>query len=483
MQGSVVLWTLVLGHLPQEGMKMLTPLRSTSLATLAAAFLIGCSTEKHAPQSRTALSEYNSGNYSAAVSTLRPLAAKTDEDYVLNNVRLGSAALCEYDLKEAEAAFLRAYEVINSTGVNDAGRATAAALFAEKAKVWKGEPFERAMVNFYLGLCYYMQEDYNNARAAFENALFKLRDYGEQKTATAGASDPYKEVESDFTIAYVMLAKCHQRLGDAAKAKSFFDRVARLRPELRPLIDRASGGSNVLLVVDHGVGPKKTWQYDNSVVAFVPKPAEAGAMAPAHLVVTGKPINLQGASLPPIDLLALAQEKRWQSIDTIRLTKSAIGTGMMAAGAYEGTRDRDDRDEGTALGLLLGGALLKSTATGDVRHWEMLPRTTYILPLRLTPGRHDVTVTFADGSTQTLRGIVAPPEQKEATYYLRPSRIARAMNWPPPAYTGPFAPAPPKDVVPAPVKVPTAQKQASAPPAKPATMPAGVISRSGAVQR
>ena len=469
----------------------LLQIRRSNLAALALSAILftGCSTEKHAPQSRSALSEYNSGNYSAAITTLKPLAAKTDEDYVLNNARLGSAALCEYNLKEAEAAFLRAYEVINSTGVNDAGRATAAALFAENAKVWKGEPFERAMVNFYLGLCYYMQEDFNNARAAFENALFKLRDYGEQKAAasgnTGGKSDPYKEVESDFTIAYVMLAKCHQRLGDTAKAKTFFDRVAKLRPDLKPLIDRAAGGSNVLLVVDHGIGPKKTWQYDNSVVAFVPKPAEAGGIAPAHLVVTGKPINLQGAGMAPIDLLALAQEKRWQDIDTIRLTKSAIGTGMMAVGAHEGTRSRDDRDEGTALGLLLGGALLKSTATGDVRHWEMLPRTTYILPLRLTPGRHDVTVTFPDGSTQTLKGIVAPPEQKEATYYLRPSRIARAMNWPPPNYTGPFVPTPEKNVVPPPVNVPVVQKQAAAPTTKPAATPAaaGTVSKNQPIER
>ena len=47
----------------------------------------------------------------------------------------------------------------------------AAAVLAEKLKVWKGEPFERAMVNFYLGLIYYIQQDYGNARAAFENAL------------------------------------------------------------------------------------------------------------------------------------------------------------------------------------------------------------------------------------------------------------------------------------------------------------------------
>ena len=71
----------------------------------------------------------------------------------------------------------------------------------EKIKVWKGEPFERAMANFYLGLIYYMRHDYNNARGAFENALFKLRDYGEGKDK----KDEYRRVESNFALACVML--------------------------------------------------------------------------------------------------------------------------------------------------------------------------------------------------------------------------------------------------------------------------------------
>src|SRR5687768_15442711 len=85
----------------------------------------GCTAEKH-PRAQLGVNDYLVGDYRRAREVLRPLAAKTDEDYVLNNVRLGSAALSDYDLREAEAAFYRAYEVINSVGVNDAGRSSAA---------------------------------------------------------------------------------------------------------------------------------------------------------------------------------------------------------------------------------------------------------------------------------------------------------------------------------------------------------------------
>src|SRR5579864_6166892 len=170
----------------------------------------GCqnAAQQHAEQ---AVGDYFMGDYASAERLLKPLAEKTDENFVLNNVRLGSAALAAYDLDTAEAAFLRAYEVMNSVGVNDGGRTAGAVLVSENVKVWKGQPFERAMVNFYLGLVYYMRHDYGNARGAFENALFKLRDYGEGDQA----GDRYRAVESNFALGYLMLARSYQRLGRA----------------------------------------------------------------------------------------------------------------------------------------------------------------------------------------------------------------------------------------------------------------------------
>jgi len=66
----------------------------------------------------------------------------------------------------------------------------------------------------------------------------------------------------------------------------------------------------------------------------------------------------------------------------------------------------------------------------------MVPRTTFILPLQLPPGTHDVTVDFPDvpGVRQTWRGLVVPP-RGEATYYFRMQRNnSGPYNWPPPAY-------------------------------------------------
>src|SRR3954453_13674577 len=131
---------------------MILPRNTFCLLPFAFCLVLGCAASKEERQGEEARDDYLYGNYGRAASKLKPLADKTDENYVLNNARLGSTTLAEYDLDAAESAFLNAYEVINSTGVNPGGRGAAAAIFNEKIKVWKGEPFEKAMVNYYLGL-------------------------------------------------------------------------------------------------------------------------------------------------------------------------------------------------------------------------------------------------------------------------------------------------------------------------------------------
>ena len=83
--------------------------------------LAGCATSAE-EAARQAVADYSFGDYATAQKLLMPIAKETNENFVLNNVRLGSTTLVQYDLSNAEAAFLRAYEVLNSFGVNNGGR-------------------------------------------------------------------------------------------------------------------------------------------------------------------------------------------------------------------------------------------------------------------------------------------------------------------------------------------------------------------------
>ena len=256
----------------------------------------GCANAPQQDSDQGRCSITHAGDYAGAVERIKPAATKTDENFVLNNDRLASAAgALGQTTGTAEGALLNSYEVINSAGVNNGGRSLGAALISENIKVWKGEPFERVMVNFYLGVIYYMRHDYGNARGAFENALFKLRDYGDQDKA-----DQYREVDSNFTLGYLMLAKCYQRLGKDDLAKKNFDRVVALRPDFAPLADpKRNADSNLLMIVDFGRGPEKLANGDGAFVGFRPSPQRAGPIPLPAVMVDGVRVNLENANLPP----------------------------------------------------------------------------------------------------------------------------------------------------------------------------------------
>lgn len=400
--------------------------------------LAGCGPTKQQRSADRAVADYFAGDYAGATYRLRKLAGKTDENFVLNNLRLGSAALVDYDLDEAESAFLRAYEVINSVGVNDGGRSLGAVLVDEKLKIWKGEPYERAMANFYLGLVYYMREDYANARGAFENALFKLRDYSSDEKRSA--RQDYRDVESNFAVAALMLGKCWQKLDREDLARTNLSRAGELQPRLREDADYDRNmQSNLLLVIDLGHAPQKVTDFDGSIVGFAPTPGQAGPLPRAQVRVDGRTIGDARLGEPTVDLVAMAQDRRWQSIDTIRAVKSGLGTGLLAAGAFEGARGINGRGSAqrrdlTAAAALLGaGLLLKATSQADVRQWEMLPRTVYVMPLHVSPGAHDIVVDFprVPGLRQEWYGLEVP-QRGEATYYMRMQRYnAGPFYWPP----------------------------------------------------
>lgn len=372
--------------------------RGLSLALLLGA-AAGCnSTPQHIKQA-TVL--YYVGDYQGAERLIQPDTVKKNEGFVLNNCRFGSAALAAGNLEAAQQAFMAAYEVINSVKTNDGGRTLGATLVFEGVKVWKGEPFERAMAHYYLGLTMLIQGDYENARAAFRNSLFKLREYAKDQEGKPEA-DQYQQFESNFALGYFGLGFCYLRTHQPDLAEANFKEALKRQPSLSQVVEAVKrADTNTLIFVDYGQGPKregKGWYNEES--AFGPTPAEVGPVPPLNVAVDGR-IATQGIHYDMVDTLAMAQDQRWQDIDTIRKTKAVIGTGAMAAGAGLTAYGADQRDTGMALagvGTLLAGAALAASSQADLRYWEMLPRTVYVVPLALPPGEHTLQVN-ANGST------------------------------------------------------------------------------------
>jgi tetratricopeptide (TPR) repeat protein len=387
-------------------MKMMNGRLLGAVALLGFAGLGGC--QQTSQQTQHAIMLYRAGDFPAAANVIRPEIDKKNENFVLNNCRYGSAALAAGDLNGAENSFMAAYEVINGVNTNTGGRTLGATLVFEGVKVWKGEPFERAMAHYYLGMVYLLKHDYENARAAFQNSLFKLREYSDKDKP-----EDYRQSESNFALGYFGLGFCYMRMGKSQQASDNFAMAAKLDPYLAGVIQQVQQpGINTLMFIDAGYGPArapKGWYNEES--AFGPTPAEVGPIPPAVAFVNGKPINPTNVKFSTVDTLAMAQEQRWQDIDTIRKTKAVIGTGMMAAGTGMAAYGAHEGDEGlmwAGLGTSVLGGLLAASSQADLRYWEMLPRTVYIIPAALPPGQHTIAVQ-AGGSQSNPLTLTMPP--------------------------------------------------------------------------
>ena len=386
---------------------MLTVRRLAAALLVSAAAVAGCN---ETPRSaRNAFVSYQVGDYAAAAAVLKPEINKKNENFVLTNCRYGSAALAAGDIAGAENAFLSAYEVMNGVKTNDGGRTLGAALVFEGVKVWKGEPFEQAMAHYYLGLIYLINHDYENARAAFQNSLFKVRDYAKKDDL-----EHYQMADSNFALGYFGLGLCNLRMGKAELAEAAFRTAVKINPALAPVInDLRKPGVNSFIFVDAGMGPRKAGKgWYNEESAFGPSPAEVGPIAPAVVMVDGRPVTNPQANYGTVDTLAMAQQRSWQDIDTLRKAKAVIGTGMMAAGTGMAAYGANRRDEGlmwAGIGTAVAGALVSASSQADTRSWEMLPRTVYIIPVALPPGPHDIVVQAGASTSAPLHAVVPPP--------------------------------------------------------------------------
>lgn len=102
----------------------------------------------------------------------------------------------------------------------DVDRETLAAWGNEAIKFFKGEPHERAMLCFYVGLLCYIDGDYNNARVFFAQSL--------QSTATR--DDDMANHREDFGLGHYWLGRAYLRLGETDDARVAFTKAGERQP-------------------------------------------------------------------------------------------------------------------------------------------------------------------------------------------------------------------------------------------------------------
>ncbi len=343
------------------------------------------------------------------------LAVAPAKDRVLWQYRVAAAALrhgqdaeARAQLDDAQAATAGALAVSSP----EAARARST-FHAESDKPFIGEPYERAMADYYRAILYWRAGEPDNARALYRDAELIDSDTAEKTYA------------GDWVLPDWLDGYATARLGGDGT-----DALARARKNSAHPLPDYDPAANVLIFVEFGRGPRKLagGEYGEQL-RFSTEPSRAVS---ARLTVAGQTI-----ALPPWD------DVGWQAItrggrvmdhilgnkavfkkNTDTLGDVALAGAVIAAESSRREKQRTvigpdgkkrvvtevERDRGseqTAVALGVVGLLAKLTAgaaqpTADTRAWDNLPQYLSFAALRLPPGAHPATLTYYDAAGQPL---------------------------------------------------------------------------------
>ena len=298
-----------------------------------------------------------------------------DENSVLNNARLGMAALADGDPVESTSALSTAYKLLESGSVNDDARILAATVISDGVTVYKGEPFEQAFTYTALAYANALKGDWENVRVCARATVRKLYDFqqADPNSRSKLEQEGVRLVETDFTLGYLLQAIADRIIGEDSPA---LQQALSLDQRLYPLADRLKPGRfNVVVVVEAGRGPsKQAYGEDNTLTRWVAH--DAGVYGDLRILVNGAPAGPDAA--PVVDVNQMAQDHRWNNLEESRRIKSALGTALMAGGGGVAVLGRSRDTQLAGVGALLLGLLVKASSGADTRYNELLPEQVFV---------------------------------------------------------------------------------------------------------
>lgn len=430
---------------------------------IAAVVLVGCQKPMTTP--RAAMAE---GDYSRARLEIRDEVVdnRRDRRYLLDRMRLGAVTLADGHAESAQSVFHDVYEVLRTHGINE-DRTVQAAVLHEGVQLWKGEPFEQTLAMTYYGMTHASLGSWDNTRAAMSNALFNLRDFGEnelgerldthqiarrsllyERARAAGATEQeaieaadyldhgYVVRASNFTLGYLLNAVANQQLGRDREAADNYTRVEELDPRLESLTDAFRRGQyNTVLIVSYGLGPRKEgYGPDNALARFRPR----FSSSPARLTV--RVGDHETRTYPQVyDVNRMAADHMWNNMEDVRIAKSRVGRGLMIGGLIAtdiGLSHRSPEAVYAGLGAIALGALTRAGAEADTRYCDVYPQRFYAVPLNLgdAPEPIMLQVEGQPGSRLVLSGLSAPASPASPEAQLRYVRLPHVRHGEPPRW-------------------------------------------------
>lgn len=295
----------------------------------------------------------------------------------------------------------------------------------ERHRIFKGEPYERAMLDIYLGILLLQREDYDNARAMFLHALENDRESVREKDVKKKRDDALVYGE-DNRLAHYLFACANFQLGDANTAEIALRKAAL---NYAP-ISKKRLGSNLAI-------PKK---YFNETPPPTSSPYLSLEALENHnlrlLIETGRaPIKIAVGEEGQRDKLRPRFHREHTASVFIDGEYAGVGHPVLSLTHQALSMPRTAKDA-AQTGKMFLKKMVESIApvrdvwsiAADTRIWGSLPDETHLFSARVAPGLHTITVLFHDENG-------APVPRSELTYYFIPAPeegsrliVLRAVN-------------------------------------------------------
>ena len=370
-----------------------------------------------------------------------------NRNFILQRMSLNLVNLADGLPESAETTINETYEMLRLQGLNE-DRTVASVVISEDVKIWKGEPFEQALMYCYISIQKALCHDWGNARAAAASSLFLLKDFGENEDGerkstveiaetaqTAEQEDKdtdyldngYVAVETDFALGYLLHGIMNAAMGRDAEGSDNYDKARSIDDGLQQTVQRLMDKKyNTVLVVDYGLGPrKKNYGPDGVFAKFV---SHSDWPSDSRPLVVRVNENRPEEFAVACDLNSMAQDHTWTNMEEVRLAKSVIGTGLVGAGLSTMARNR------SVGGLIVGGTIaligagIKAGARADTRHCDIMPQRVYVAPLTLSAGENKIALQVANDETSCMLLTAVhgpgPPERLQLLYIrLTPNKM------------------------------------------------------------
>jgi len=328
--------------------------------------------------------------------------AEGRENQALYAMRAGLAATYIGNFPLAARTLDKAIADVDSLMAGAKAAQRASGKFVREQEKWfKGENYERSALYFFRGLLYLGTNDFGNAAACFKRAqLYDIT--GDDAPGFAG----------DWYSCEWALAFAAYKQGFPEEAQQAMERAAKFSTR-QGEVPPPEPNRNVLVVVLTGGGPIKTraGQYGERLV-YLDGPD------PVTEVEIRQGDQVLARSAPAESLYVQATTRGTRQVDYLLAGKAnfkqgtATAAAVLGAGAVIASQQKNgDVATGVLAGLALISALISSATTpeADIRVWDNLPHSIFLIGLTLPPGEQKLEV----------RGLGPYPQTVEASPVVR----------------------------------------------------------------